>query len=43
MFHEGAATMGFIRFLPGHSAAGAMVWLLVIVGVIGFLVSLFRR
>lgn len=33
----------WLPFLPGHSWAGVLVWLLVALGLIGFLISLFRE
>jgi len=35
-------TATWLPFLPGNSWAGLLVWLLVALGVVGFLLSLFR-
>ena len=32
----------WLPFLPGYSWAGLLVWLLLLLGLIGFLVSLFQ-
>jgi len=43
MVHDGFFSAAWFPFLPGSSWAGLLVWLLVMVGLIGFLVSLFKR
>jgi hypothetical protein len=43
MLQDGAVAAGVLSFLPGDSAAVSLVWLLVIVGLIGPVVSLFKR
>lgn len=43
MLQDGAVAAGLFSFLPGCTTIGLLVWLLVILGVIGFLVSLFKR
>lgn len=43
MFQDGVITTSLLSFLPGYTTIGLLVWLLVIMGVIGFLVSLLKR
>lgn len=39
---DGTLATGLLGLLPGYTALGLLVWLLVLLGVIGFLVSLFK-
>ena len=43
MVHDGFVSAAWFSFLPGSSWAGLLVWLLVMVGLIGFFVSLLKR
>lgn len=43
MVHDGFVSAAWFPFLPGSSWAGLLVWLLVMVGLIGFFVSLRKR
>ena len=43
MLQDGAIANGLLEAFFGHSAVGLIVWILVMLGVIGFLVSLFKR
>lgn len=43
MLRDNALAAGILGFLPGESTAGSLVWLLLILGVVGLLVSLFKR
>lgn len=42
MMYDGFFSAAWFPFLPGSSWAGLFVWLLVMVGLIGFFVSLFK-
>lgn len=42
MLPDGAIMADLFSFLPGYTMIGWLVWLLVILGIIGFLVSLFK-
>jgi hypothetical protein len=43
MIRDAATAAELLSPSPGHTSFGLVVWLLVIAGLIGFLVSLFRR
>lgn len=43
MAHDVFFPVDWFPFLPGSSWAGLLVWLLVMVGLIGFFVSLLKR
>jgi len=43
VLQDGAIASGLFNFFPGYTIVGLVVWLLVILGVIGLLFSLFRQ
>jgi hypothetical protein len=43
MMHDGFVSAAWFPLLPGMSWAGLLVWTLVMVGLIGFFVSLLKR
>lgn len=43
MMYDGFVSAAWFPFLPGSSWAGLLVWLLVMIGLIGFFVSLFKH